>query len=61
MKAKLILINWALSFIGLSIDTEHSLLWAVLTVAAWFLGSTLLFKYASERGWLDDIQKRLNV
>ena len=61
MKAKLILVNWALSFIGLSIDTEHSPLWAVLMMFAWFACSTLLMKYADKKGWLDDIYKRFKM
>jgi hypothetical protein len=61
MKAKLILINWMLSFMSLCIDTERSPLWAVLLVAAWFAGSSLLLKYADRRGWMNDICKRLKM
>jgi len=61
MKAKLILINWMLSFMGLCIDMEHSPLWAVLLMVGWFAGATLLLKYADKRGWMDDIVKRYKL
>lgn len=49
MKAKIILINWCLSFVGLSIDTERSPLWAVLVMVAWFFLSSFLLKYADKK------------
>ena len=61
MKAKLILINWALSFMGLYIDMERSPLWAVMVAVSWFVGSTLLLKYADKRGWMDCIIKRYKL
>jgi hypothetical protein len=61
MKAKLILINWCLSVMGLCIDTEHSPLWAVLVVVAWFLLSSLLLKYADKKGWMNEIVKRYKL
>jgi hypothetical protein len=61
MKAKLILINWALSFMGLCIDTERSPLWAVLLMVAWFAGSSLLLKYADKKGWMNEIVKRYKI
>jgi len=61
MKAKLICINWMLSFCGLSIDTEHSPLRAVLLIVAWFTGSTFLLWYAGKRGWMDEIIKRYKL
>ena len=61
MKAKLILINWVLSFAGLCIDTERSPVWAVLLVMVWFGISSLLLRYADRRGWMDDICKRLKM
>lgn len=57
MKSKLILINWALSFTGLCIDTEWSPLWAVLLIVVWFAVSTLLLKWAGRQGWMDNIVK----
>lgn len=56
MKAKIILINWCLSFVGLSIDTERSPLWAVLVMVAWFFLSSLLLKYADKKGWMNNIK-----
>ncbi|MDR0864997.1 MAG: hypothetical protein LBO74_08705 [Candidatus Symbiothrix sp.] len=61
MRAYLILINWALSFMGLCIDTEQSPIWAVLLMVAWFFGSTILLIYADKRGWMDDIVKRFKL
>ena len=57
MKAKFIIINWSLSFFGLSVDTCHSPFWAVMVMIAWFIGSSLLLIYADKRGWLNDICK----
>ena len=59
MKAKLILINWALSFMGLCVDTEKSPLWAVLVMFSWFAVSSLLLIYADKHGWMDNIRKHL--
>jgi len=61
MKAKLILTNWALSFMGLCIDTERSPLWAVLLMFGWFAGSSLLLWYADRRGWMNGIRKRFKM
>jgi hypothetical protein len=61
MKAKLILINWALSFMGLCIDTEASPFWVVLLCFGWFAGSCFLLKYADKRGWMDKIVKRYKL
>jgi hypothetical protein len=61
MKAKIILVNWCLSFFGLCIDTERSPLWAVLLMVAWFVGSSLLLKYADKRGWMNEIIKRYKL
>ena len=61
MKAKLILINWALSFMGLYIDMEHSPLWAVMVMVAWFVAASLLLKYADKKGWLNDFNKRFKL
>ena len=61
MKAKLIAINWVLSFMGLCVDTEQSPLWAVLLMYGWFAGSSLLLKYADKRGWMNDIVKHYKM
>lgn len=53
MKACVILINWAFSFMGLCIDTEYSPMWAVLIGFTWFALSCLLVIHADGRGWLD--------
>lgn len=57
MKAKFIAINWCLSFIGLSVDTERSSLLMVLVMIAWFTISSLLFIHADKKGWFDHIYK----
>jgi hypothetical protein len=61
MKAKLILFNWCLSFLGLSIDTERSPLWAVLIMVGYFVLSTLLLKYADKKGWMNEIVERYKL
>ena len=61
MKAKLILINWCLSFCGLCIDTEAAPLWAALIAVGWFILSSLLLKYAGKKGWLKEIVKRYQL
>lgn len=55
MKGKLITINMALSFAGLSIDTNKSPLWAVVLIIAWFIASALLMNYTSRKGWFKSI------
>ncbi|MDR0560581.1 MAG: hypothetical protein LBG92_10450 [Prevotellaceae bacterium] len=48
MKSKIILINWALSFMGLCVVSP---LWAVLAGFAWFLCSCLLLICTQGREW----------
>lgn len=55
MKGKIIILNWVLSFMGLSIDTEASPIWACLVALAWFAGSSLLLIYANKRGMVKGI------
>lgn len=50
MKSKIILVNWIISWFGLSIDTEHSPLWACMAAIVWFLISGWLFLRAAKRG-----------
>jgi hypothetical protein len=57
MKAKMILVNWALSFIGLCVDTELTPLWIVMALVAWFIASSGLVLYGDRRGWLDKFFK----
>jgi len=61
MKAKLILFNLILSFLGLSIDTDHSPMWAVILMVIWFSASVLLLKYADRKGWMDEVVKRYKM
>jgi hypothetical protein len=61
MKAYLILINWILSFCGLCIDAENSPLWAVLIMAAWFVASCFLLRWADKRGWMKNIVERFKL
>ena len=61
MKAKLILINWLLSFLAVcSLDLDRSSMTGILVILAWFAGSSLLLRYADKRGWMDKIIKRFN-
>lgn len=55
MRAYIIVINWVVSLMGLSIDIDHSPFWAVIIVVVWFTGSSLLLQYAHHKGWLDKI------
>lgn len=61
MKAYAILINWALSFMALSIDTEHSSFVAVMVVFAWFAISTIILVRAHGRGKFQKIEKRFKI
>ena len=57
MKGKLVLINWMMSFMGLSIDLDRSPMWAVWFVVGWFGGATLLLKRAERKGWMKQFEK----
>ena len=61
MKAYIILINWCLSFMALSIDTERSSFVAVVIVLAWFAISTLFLIRAHKRGAFRKIEKRFKI
>lgn len=61
MKAYVVLINWALSFAALSVDTEKSSLAAVVVVLAWFAISSVLLVRAQRRGVLNNIEKRFKT
>ncbi|HBG41157.1 MAG TPA: hypothetical protein DDW85_07055 [Porphyromonadaceae bacterium] len=61
MKAKLILINFALSFIGLSIDTENSPLWAGFLAIAWFLISGTILIRADRHGTMDNLKRKFKI
>lgn len=61
MKSYLILINWMLSFMALSIDTENSSFVAVMIVFAWFAVSTIILIRAQRRGALRKIEKRFKI
>jgi len=61
MKAYFILINWILSFMALSIDTEESRFLAVMIVFAWFAVSSILLIQAQRRGDFRKIEKRFKI
>ncbi len=61
MKAYFILINWMLSFMALSIDTENSSFVAVMIVFAWFAISSIILIHAQRRGTLRNIEKRFKI
>ena len=61
MKSYLILINWMLSFMALSIDTEKSHFVAVMAVFAWFAISTLVLVRAQKHGMFNKIEKRFKI
>lgn len=60
MKA-LIITNWVLSFMALSIDTEASSFIAVMIVLGWFLASSLILIRAQKRGVFNQIEKRFKI
>lgn len=51
MRKILVVANWLLSLTGLSVDTEHSPLWAVALAFGWFVGSSLLLIWAQGKPW----------
>lgn len=59
MKA-LIITNWVLSFMALSIDTEASSFIAVMIVLGWFLASSLILIRAQKRGDFNHLKKENN-
>lgn len=61
MKAYIILINWCISFMALSIDTERSGFVAVMIVFLWFVLSTLILIRAHKRGTFNKIEKRFKI
>lgn len=61
MKSYLILINWMLSFIGLSINTEHSPLWASIAGIAWFVISSMILSKADKNGTMDQVKKKFKI
>jgi hypothetical protein len=48
-KRTLIIINWALSFCALCVDTERTPFWGVLAVVAWFGVSSFLLLFMDKR------------
>ena len=60
MKGKLVLINWLISFMSMTIDTEQVQMWVSLTTLGYFVASSLLLKVAESRGWLRKIESALN-
>jgi len=61
MRAKIIFINWCLSFSGLFIDTEHSALWVVAVAVSWFMVASCLLIYADRKGWMKEFNKRFKI
>jgi hypothetical protein len=61
MKAYFILINWTLSFTGLTMATDNNPLWAVALGVAWFAVSSILLIRADRRGDLKNIEKRFKI
>lgn len=60
MKAILILINFAFSFIGLCIDIQSSSIIVPLIGAAWFCASCYILYRADKSGTMDKIKDKLN-
>lgn len=51
MKARLILINWELSFTGLAIDSPNL---AIALGFLWFFGSSILLISMQNRDWFNE-------
>lgn len=60
MKAYLILINWTLSFAGLTMGTDSNPLWAVAAGVAWFIVSSILLMRADRKGTMDKVLKHFD-
>jgi len=58
MKAKLIAINWACSFMGLCVSEPF---WAAMAGAWWFIGATALLAWADRRGWMEQFVKQYKL
>ncbi|HPW66069.1 MAG TPA: hypothetical protein PLS84_03190 [Salinivirgaceae bacterium] len=52
MRQTLILINWIISVLALTIDAERSPMYAVLICVAYFIASSLLLLHAQRKGWI---------
>ena len=50
-----------LSFIGLSINTEHSPLWASIAGIAWFVISSAILSKADKNGTMDQVKKKFKI
>jgi hypothetical protein len=61
MKAYLILINWTLSFMGLTMGTNNNPTWAVAAGVAWFAISSMLLLRADRKGTMDKLNKHFNT
>lgn len=56
MKAKIILINWSLSFFGLGMEgVDGGMLWSLVGFS-WFMLSTLVLIRADKRGLFKSIK-----
>lgn len=61
MKAYLILINWTLSFMGLTMGTDSNPLWAVAAGVGWFAISSIILLRADRKGTMDKLNKHFNM
>lgn len=57
LKAVLILLNFALSFVGLCVDTAHGPIWTSIVGLAWFGGSCALLIRADKKGTMDNLKQ----
>ena len=61
MKAKLILVNWVFSFIGLMAANEYNPLWIALVGFGWFCVASLILIRADRKGVMDKLSKQLKI
>lgn len=59
IKAILILLNFALSLVGLCVDPAHGPIWASIAGYLWFAGSCTLLIRADKKGTMDNLKKQL--
>lgn len=61
IKAILILLNFALSLVGLCVDPAHGPIWASIAGPVWFAGSCVLLIRADKAGTMDKINKQFKI
>jgi hypothetical protein len=61
MKSYLLLLNWLLSLITLSVDTERTPIKIVLLLLLWFTLSTILLARADQQGKMEHLKNKFKL